>query len=644
MDGISKRLTKQFNDIIDARLQHLLPEEREAFYLDSQFAIWREHFAESCVRYRTDETTDESVPCAVDSSKSGLFYAELWCRYVRANISAVLLNTNGSHQEKPTENSGKQNNVGVPERRKRSSNLHPKSLLGVHPTKERKALGITTVQGSIRDMTRVRVFLNQTTPIEGETLWDLYKRFDPDGVRRMNLGDFYTLLPREWRRLYDRNSCTYNDCLKAEKWFPQHEPIAGETLWELYQRFDPLRKRKMNIAFFYSLLPVAWKPNYVFVDATYDDCVYAEKWFGEHRPIEGETLWELYQRYDPEGQRGMYLGKFHTLLPPEWRRRYMTIDATYNDCLAAEVWFASNDPIPNETLWDLYKRYDPERKRKMRLNHFYTLLPPRFRTHYIIISASYEDCVYAEKWFAKSKQREEETLWELYQRFDPDGVRRMNLSDFHTLLPRDWKETYHKIHASYDDCLQITTWFQTQQPVADESLLDLYERYDPEGKYQMHLGQFFTLLPPAFKKVYCVIYAPYKDCIESRQWFQSHQPIAGETLWELYRRYDPNGARRMNLDHFYTMLPSAWKEQYEKIEATYDDCVYAEEWFAHNQPAEDETAWELYQRFDPEGTRRMHLGHFHTLVPKGMRDGVKKVSKTYRELSMGIPGMQSSVT
>ena len=92
----------------------------------------------------------------------------------------------------------------------------------------------------------------------------------------------------------------------------------------------------MHQAHFYTLLPAKWKKNYECINAPYKDCKAAEEWFKKNEIKEGETTWELYQRYDPEGSRAMHQGSFYSLLPAKWKESYEKIDATYKDCKANE--------------------------------------------------------------------------------------------------------------------------------------------------------------------------------------------------------------------------------------------------------------------------------------------------------------------
>ena len=89
----------------------------------------------------------------------------------------------------------------------------------------------------------------------------------------------------------------------------------------------------------------------------------------------------------------------------------------------------------------------------------------------------------------------------------------------------------------------------------------------------MHLGNFYTVLPPTWKSEYQHIDAPYEDCASIESWLSDKQPNTSETLWDLYKRFDPQGTRKMHLGHFYTVLPPSWKSQYKHIDAPYEDCL-----------------------------------------------------------------------
>ena len=123
----------------------------------------------------------------------------------------------------------------------------------------------------------------------------------------------------------------------------------------------------------------------------------------------------------------------------------------------------------------------------------------------------------------------------------------------------------------------------------------------------MNQGNFYSLLPKAWREreQYQKIDVPHQDCIKAENWFAGTKPLAGETTWELYKRYDPDGSRAMNQAQFYSLLPKEWRENehYHRTDCSYQDCISAEEWFAAMTPMPGETTWELYKRFDPSGTR-----------------------------------------
>ncbi|NLF24332.1 MAG: hypothetical protein GX589_01565, partial [Deltaproteobacteria bacterium] len=472
------------------------------------------------------------------------------------------------------------------------------------------------------------------TPLKGETTWELYKRYDPDGSRAMHQARFYSLMPSAWRKLpqYQYINATYEDCLAAEKWFDSVTPLEGETTWELYKRYDTDGSRAMNQAQFYSLLPSTWRDmqQYQRINATYEDCLAAERWFDSVTPLEGETTWELYKRYDPDGSRAMNQGNFYSLLPRVWRDmpQYQCINAPYTDCLAAEKWFDSITPLKGETTWELYKRYDPDGSRAMHQAQFYSLLPRVWRDmqQYQCINAPYTDCLAAEKWFASANPLEGETTWELYKRYDSDGSRAMNQAHFFSLLPHAWRKLpqYQYIGATYEDCLAAEKWFDSVTPLEGETTWELYKRYDPDGYRAMHQRQFYSLLPSTWRDMpqYQCISATYEDCLVAEKWFASATPLEGETTWELYKRYDPDGSRAMHQAHFFSLLPRAWRKlpQYQCINATYEDCLVAEKWFASVNPLKGETIWELYNRFDPTSALGMRQGEFFSLLPQGWRD------------------------
>jgi uncharacterized protein YneR len=158
----------------------------------------------------------------------------------------------------------------------------------------------------------------------------------------MNQGQFYSLLPKEWRGLeqYQKMNGRYEDCVAVEKWFKDKSPLKNETTWELYKRYDSDGSRKMHQGHFYSLLPKVWREleQYQKMDGRYEDCIAVEKWFKDKSPLRNETTWELYKRYDYDGSRKMHQGQFYSLLPKEWRQleQYQKMDGRYEDCIAVE--------------------------------------------------------------------------------------------------------------------------------------------------------------------------------------------------------------------------------------------------------------------------------------------------------------------
>ena len=464
------------------------------------------------------------------AGKDPIYLTEVWLRYVRLNVMRVL------HTAGPTI-------MPDIEAVRARRTLQARHTLGSFYLKEERFLSLPVIkllpQGfrklaeiesphcALWDITSARLFFSRANsiPIPDETSWELCKRFDPSASRQMHQGHFYSLLPRSWREMrnYQKVTATYADCLAAEKWFSEAKPSADETSWELCKRFDLSASRQMHQSHFYSLLPRSWREmqNYQKIDATYADCVAAEKWFNEAKPSVEETSWELYKRFDPSGSRQMHQRQFYSLLPRSWRemRNYQMVNATYADCLAAETWFNEAKPRADETSWELYKRFDPSGSRQMNQGQFYSLLPRSWREmqNYQMVKATYADCLAAEKWFSEANPSADETSWELYKRFDPSGARQMNQGQFYSLLPSSWREmqNYQMVNATYADCLAAETWFNEAKPSVEGTSWELYKRFDPSGSRQMNQGHFYSLLPRSWRGMqnYQMVNATYADCV-----------------------------------------------------------------------------------------------------------------------------------
>ncbi|MDP2690865.1 MAG: hypothetical protein Q8O95_00465, partial [bacterium] len=147
---------------------------------------------------------------------------------------------------------------------------------------------------------------------------------------------------------------------------------------------------------------------------------------------------------------------------------------------------------------------------------------------------------------------------------------------------------------TYEDCSQLEEWFKDKDAKAyltqtQGSTWELYKAYDPKGTRKMHQGQFYTLLPKAWKEEvmeglsFAHMNATYEDCSQLEEWFKDKDAKAYLTqtqgsTWELYKAYDPKGTRKMNQGHFYTLLPKEWKEasnglKFMVVSHTYEQCL-----------------------------------------------------------------------
>ena len=81
------------------------------------------------------------------------------------------------------------------------------------------SIPIASAHIPLRDLTITRLWFAHNSPVPEETTWELYKRFDPNGTRKMHQGQFFSLLPKDWRDLgqYKHNNSTYEECLQAER-------------------------------------------------------------------------------------------------------------------------------------------------------------------------------------------------------------------------------------------------------------------------------------------------------------------------------------------------------------------------------------------------------------------------------------------
>ncbi|MBI4272739.1 hypothetical protein HY621_02715 [Candidatus Uhrbacteria bacterium] len=124
---------------------------------------------------------------------------------------------------------------------------------------------------TLEDLTKARTFFAKQTLAgrdEEETLWDLYKAYDPDGKRAMHVGHFHTLLPKEWKKRYKIINAPYEDCKSAEEWFAKQtlegrdEEEIFDELYEAYQKATG--KIFLDPRYFYFIMPAMWKQEYPF--------------------------------------------------------------------------------------------------------------------------------------------------------------------------------------------------------------------------------------------------------------------------------------------------------------------------------------------------------------------------------------------
>jgi hypothetical protein len=142
----------------------------------------------------------------------------------------------------------------------------------------------------------------------------------------MNQGQFYSLLPKAWRDLehYQKMNGRYEDCVAVEQWFKDNFPIKDETTWELYKRYDSDGSRKMNQGHFYSLLPVTWRQaaDYPIVQAPHSECLALENWCKtQELPANDTPVTDIMNLYEPLGALGWEPLQFYQVLPQAWRER-----------------------------------------------------------------------------------------------------------------------------------------------------------------------------------------------------------------------------------------------------------------------------------------------------------------------------------
>jgi hypothetical protein len=323
MNIISKSIEEAYNKQIC--LWNNIKSHKNLLPLEEQINIFHKEFLD---KYIDNDKKIERI-----REKDSLFLAEVWMRFIAQKIYRVFhmqidQNTDGLYK--------------TSEFLETKYKINPQKIFKIFSKEEKKVLQIQCIKGKIEDATQARLFFYKNDSKEEETSWELYKRYDLKGKRKMHLASFYSLMPKDWRKLnnYTKIEASYEDCQRAEEWFNREVSNEEETSWELYERYDPEGKRKMHLANFYSLMPKDWRKlnNYTKINASYEDCQKAEEWFNIKESDEEETSWELYKKYDPEGKRKMHLAHFYSLMPKDWRKlnNYICIHASYEECLNAE--------------------------------------------------------------------------------------------------------------------------------------------------------------------------------------------------------------------------------------------------------------------------------------------------------------------
>lgn len=172
----------------------------------------------------------------------GIRLFEIWARYIRRRIGFVF-----AEGQMDTD-------IKIPV-------LAVDKLDAALGANEKKKLGIGWIGTPVADLTSVRIFLHEKEPVSGETLWQLYKRFDPKGKHRMHLREFYRVLPASWKNAYHCINATCNNCKAIEKWLKDNTPIYGESISELYMRIYPKGEKSIDLKSFSLLLPDRWLVN-----------------------------------------------------------------------------------------------------------------------------------------------------------------------------------------------------------------------------------------------------------------------------------------------------------------------------------------------------------------------------------------------
>ena len=314
---------------------------------------------------------------------------EAFGRYMRLNIYRALSLDYANNAPSVNELSiifGHEDRLAYESPYPRAWRINVQALSALAAKRYKDEVPLVSAHTTLGNLTIARLWFAQNKPTPGETTWELYKRYDSDGSRKMNQGQFYSLLPKEWRQLeqYQVMQGRYEDCVAVEQWFKDNSPIKGETTWELYKRYDADGSRKMNQAQFYSLLPKEWREleQYQVMNGRYEDCVAVEQWLINNSPIQDETTWELYKRYDSDGSRKMNQGHFYSLLPKTWLQQgnYILIQPPHSECLALENWCKTQDLPTNDTpVTEIMNLYEPLGALGWEPLQFYQVLPQAWR-------------------------------------------------------------------------------------------------------------------------------------------------------------------------------------------------------------------------------------------------------------------------
>ena len=261
-----------------------------------------------------------------------------------------------------------------------------------------------------------------------------------DDIERRNLETFGRYLQLNFNRVIRLDRANGGPAAESLKPIPSHEErlLQGSFYPKEWRFRFPDAERASRALFGESISLVCPR-------VPVGDLTIARVWFSSNRSIDSETTWELYKRYDPDGVRAMHQGQFYSLLPRAWREmeQYQRTGASYQDCTAAEKWFTSITPIPGETTWKLYKRYDPDGVRAMHQGHFYSLLPKEWRevSQYLLVKATYRACLAVDRWCQNIEIKAGDDVAALYKRYTPPNPDlAVSERDFSLLLSAAWRK------------------------------------------------------------------------------------------------------------------------------------------------------------------------------------------------------------